>query len=379
MQDQPGAGQRRPAADQRPLQRGQARGEVPAGDRQEQHDAGPLVRVRQDVARADQRRRPRREQEGPAGRPGLAEPDRQGRDPRGSRGRHRPAQRGPAPPRGPQGQGRPVVGHQGQPGPQRHRHQEPRAELRGRHRRPADRHDGVQRQGPQGVRRDHARDRAARRRQLRAQRRGAEPDRLLAPLRDPARQRADLDALHQLPREPRRHRRLPGRPDLRRLHAPERAGPRAPAQDRRAAGPPRADLALAGLGDARPAGARPGPRRRHRGLRDRRAVPARLLPRARRDRRARARHLRRLLLRADQAHPDHADAAGHRGPDPHDRRRGGREHRHLRTRQRGDTQRPIYLGRHRAGLQEGLRDDRRREHRHAARRVHPVHPGHRRA
>ena len=32
--------------------------------------------------------------------------------------------------------------------------------------------------------------------------------------------------------------------------------------------------------------------------------------------------------------------------------------------------------RHRAGLQEGLRDDRRRERRHAARRVHPLHPRH---
>ena len=51
---------------------------------------------------------------------------------------------------------------------------------------------------------------------------------------------------------------------------------------------------------------------------------------------ARALHLRALPVRADQADPDHADAAGHRRPDPHDRRRGGREHRHLRTRQRGD-------------------------------------------
>ena len=47
--------------------------------------------------------------------------------------------------------------------------------------------------------------------------------------------------------------------------------------------------------------------------------------------------LRDLPLRADQADPDHDDAAGHRGPDPHDRRGGGREHRRLRTRQRGDT------------------------------------------
>ena len=84
--------------------------------------------------------------------------------------------------------------------------------------------------------------------------------------------------------------------------------------------------------------------------------------------------LRALLLRAGQADPDHADAAGHRRPDPHDRRRGGREHRHLRARQGRDPPRQIDRGRHRAGLQEGLRDDHRRQHRHAARRVHPLHP-----
>ena len=44
-----------------------------------------------------------------------------------------------------------------------------------------------------------------------------------------------------------------------------------------------------------------------------------------------------LLLRADQADPDHADAAGDRGPDPDDRRRRRREHRDLRARQGGDT------------------------------------------
>ena len=56
---------------------------------------------------------------------------------------------------------------------------------------------------------------------------------------------------------------------------------------------------------------------------------------------ARAGRLRDLPVRADQADPDHDDAARHRGPDPHDRRRGGREHRHLRTRQRRDPRRQI--------------------------------------
>ena len=71
------------------------------------------------------------------------------------------------------------------------------------------------------------------------------------------------------------------------------------------------------------------------GFLDRRALPARLLPRARRDRGRRAGRLRALLLRAHQADPDHADAAGHRGPDPHAGRGGRREHRHLRAREGG--------------------------------------------
>ena len=75
------------------------------------------------------------------------------------------------------------------------------------------------------------------------------------------------------------------------------------------------------------------------GFVDRRALPDRLLPRPRRHRDRRAGHLRALLLRAHQADPDHADAAGHRGPDPHARRRGRREHRHLRARQGGGARR----------------------------------------
>ena len=75
------------------------------------------------------------------------------------------------------------------------------------------------------------------------------------------------------------------------------------------------------------------------GLHHRRALPADLLPRAGRHRGRRPRRLRDLLLRADQARADHDDAAGHRGPDPHHRRRGRREHRHLRTRQGGAARR----------------------------------------
>ena len=89
-----------------------------------------------------------------------------------------------------------------------------------------------------------------------------QPDRRVAALRDRARQRADLGAVHQLPRAPGRHRRLERRPDLRLVHDRLRAGPGEDPRDRRAADPPRADLALAGLGHARRPGARPGPGRR---------------------------------------------------------------------------------------------------------------------
>ena len=51
--------------------------------------------------------------------------------------------------------------------------------------------------------------------------------------------------------------------------------------------------------------------------------------------------LRPVLLRADQADPDHADAAGHRRPDPDHRRRRRRQHRHLRARQGGDPRRAL--------------------------------------
>ena len=49
-------------------------------------------------------------------------------------------------------------------------------------------------------------------------------------------------------------------------------------------------------------------------------VPAGVLPRAGRDRGRRADRLRDVPVRADQADPDHADAAGNRRPDPDDRR-----------------------------------------------------------
>ncbi len=73
----------------------------------------------------------------------------------------------------------------------------------GRHR-PADRHLRLHGQGPHAVAEDHARDRPARQPVVHPGQRPA--DRLPA-LRDRARQRADLGAVHRLPAEPGRHRR----------------------------------------------------------------------------------------------------------------------------------------------------------------------------
>ncbi len=142
-----------------------------------------------------------------------------------------------------------------------------------------------------------------------------------AALRGRARRPADHGAVDRLHQVPGRDRRLHRLADLRRLHDHLRPEPRQRAAVRRAADQAGADLPLAGLGDARQTGAQPGPDRRPRGLRGGVPVPAALLPRARRDRGRRPGHLRRLLLRADQADPDHADAAGDRRPDPDDRRR----------------------------------------------------------
>ena len=138
-----------------------------------------------------------------------------------------------------------------------------------------------------------------------------------AALRDRARQRARLVADDRLPPVPGGHRRAQRLADRGRLHDRLRPGAGEHPQDRRAAGPARAHLELAGVGHARPPGAQPGPRRGHRGLRHRRAVPAALLPRPRRHRGRRARRLRRLLLRAHQGDPGRPHAARHRRPDPH--------------------------------------------------------------
>ena len=270
----------------------------------------------------------------------------------------------------------PLVRAERQPVPQGHGHHQPGAELLQRHRWRARRHLLVHRLGRHQVAQRHAHDRPARPGAGTTTPARPRLPRVLPSLRRLARQRPDHRALHLVPDQPGRD---PGQRlgDLRQLHDPERAGPRQPAEDRRPADQAPADLPVAGLGHAGQAGAAPGPDRGHRRPGGGDPLPAHLLPPARRGRRRRPGHLRRLLLRADQAHPDHADAAGHRGPDPHHRRSGGREHRDLRTRQGGDTRRQIDRVRHRHGLQEGPLGDHRRERRHGDDRVHPLHPRHR--
>ena len=376
LPDQPGVGQRRPAADQRPLQRRQAGVEVRRGRGRQQHPRRALLRVRQELEPADQRRHPRGEPRGPRGGPRGAEPDGAGEDPQGPRGRRRPARRGRAPARaaGP-GRDRPVVDRSSTT----RCSAAPTSRTRSRTSRTAPAAPPIVTMdfSDQGRRAFADTTRAI------AQR-GADNAVLNGGLQDP------IAASHHF--AIRLDNELISTPYINFRENPDGIDGSQGAQIsggftvqtaqdlarllKIGALPLKLDLdlALAGLRDARPAGARPGPRRRPRGLRDRGDLPARLLPRDGRDRRRGAVHLRALPARADQADPGHADAAGHRGPDPHDRRRGRREHRHLRTRQRGDTPRPVDLGRHRAGLQEGLRDDRRRQHRHAARRVHPLHP-----
>ena len=234
------------------------------------------------------------------------------------------------------------MGHPGPPGPVGHGHQGPGAELRLVGRQPADRDVQLHEQGPQGVPGDHARV---------AQRGAGQLASAATRCRPPSTSRS-RSTTSSSPRRTSTGRRtrtgIDGshrRPDLRQLHDPVRPGPGEDPQDRRPAAEAHRGLALAGLRDARQAGARSGPEGGHRRLHHRRALPDHLLPRPRRHRDGRAVHLRALLLRADQADPDHADAAGHRGPDPDARRRRRREHRRLRTRERGGTRREI--GRHR--------------------------------
>ena len=148
--------------------------------------------------------------------------------------------------------------------------------------------------------------------------------------------------------------------------------PRARPPDRRPARPVRHGLAHRRLGDARQGLAPPGAERRDRRPDPRRALPARALPVPRRRRGRRPRDLLGADVRRDPPPRRHADAAGLRGPDPDDRRRRGRERRHLRTNQGRGARREIRARRDRPRLREGLPHDHRRERRHGDHGADPV-------
>ncbi len=195
---------------------------------------------------------------------------------------------------------------------------------------------------------------------------------LHAAFRDRARRPARVDAVHRLPEEPRRHPR-PERGDRpRQRHVPAGERSRADPADRRATGEIRDDRAHRRLRDARQGLAHAGVARGARRPRRRRAVPALALPLPRPCRGDRPRNLRSLLLRGDPALQRHADAAGLRRPDPHDRRRGRRERRRLRTHQGRGARRQVRARRDRRGLRQGLPHDSRRERRHCDHRTRAV-------
>ena len=253
---------------------------------------------------------------------------------------------------------------------------DPRADRRGsaalghapglRHdERPADRDDAVHRQGRRQVRRHHRRARAARKAEVQHDRRrpGRLPE-LRPALRDRARPRDQVVAVDRLQGQPERDPRLERRPDHRDRRDRRGQGSRARAPERRAARHVHDARADGDLGHAREGLARRGEARRDRRPARRRALPADLLPRPRRRRGDRARHLRGLPLRRDPDLQRHADAAGLRRDDPDARGRRRRERRHLRTREGGVSRGQIRARRDLGRLRQGLRDDRRRERRH---------------
>ena len=124
-----------------------------------------------------------------------------------------------------------------------------------------------------------------------------------------------------------------------------------------------ADLVVDRLCDARQELAPPGdPRGRDRPTHGR-GLPARPVPLPGPRRRLRPRDLCGPVLRGDPSLQRDADLAGVRGPDPHDRRRGRRERRRVRTHQGGGARRAIGASGDLGGLRQGLPHDSRRERR----------------
>ena len=264
VQDRPGRERQREAADHRLLQGGQDGLQVrPAGRRQQQRRRrAALLRVQQDLQAAAtttgsrptaRRRRSRTSRRSSARTPRCVEVP-EGilvvRD-------EKPSADAP--------DARPLLGDRGQPGAVGHGHQEPEAELR-----PAGGNEPIVTfdftdKGREAFQRDHARDRRAR----------ASTTRCRATTRSTRSQHFAIVLDNELVSAP--YINYQENPDgidgstgaqiSGSLHDRLGAGPGEDPRDRRAADPARADLALAGLGHARPAGARPGPGRRPRRLR----------------------------------------------------------------------------------------------------------------
>ena len=194
-------------------------------------------------------------------------------------------------------------------------------------------------------------------------------------VRDRARRRDRLAAGHRLRGEPGRDRRPHRRPDLRHRRSAGGPGPGRVPEDRRAADRPPARQPEHRHRDARPAGARSGLEGGPDRPDHRRALLPPLLPLPRPDRDPRAGRLRGLLPGDDEADPDHADAAGHRRPDPDDRRRRRLERRHLRANKGGVPQGALDDLVDHDRLPARDRDDHRRERDHPADRVHPLRAG----
>ena len=156
--------QRRPAARHRPLQRGQARRRSATSRSPANSQAAAASRF---YAFDKVSKKPFNngipDESRKAALDGLDDaPAREGRGHRGQARRARPARREAV---GRRARSRRVLDHPRRPGPLRHRHQEPGAELRPAGRQRADRHVRVLRQGPARVPVDHERGRPARRRQ----------------------------------------------------------------------------------------------------------------------------------------------------------------------------------------------------------------------
>ena len=81
-------------------------------------------------------------------------------------------------------------------------------------------------------------------------------------------------------------------------------------------------------------------------------------------------------VRAGQADPDHAHAAGHRRPRAHPGGGGRRQHRHVRANKGGSASGQVDSGRDLGRLLQGAADDHRRERGDRRRGVHPVHARH---